>query len=345
MNLETLRYLVSLADLGSLTAAAEAHCLTQPALSIRLRKLREELGAELLEMRGRRIHFTGTGEIVLEYAKRFSRLEEELLREIADREGLAKGRIEIGTIDAASAYVLPRVFSLFRERYPGIDIALEVMATLPLLRELRAGRLELVVGTLPVEKEADLEIVPIYTERLLLVARPGHRLSGGPFDPAALGEYPFISFHEGAVTRTIVERVLQRHGVSPRVTVATDSPEAIRKLAAAGLGLAILPERVVRDDIERGDLVELDAAKLAFERTLGVIIPARRYLSKTARAFLTVLAEGLSVRLPRRFLLGGGGETGDEQNDRRGNTKGKGPNDGKKSRGKAGGARSRRLRP
>jgi len=306
MDLTTLKYLVSVAELGSLTAAAQAHFVTQPAVSMRLRKLQEELGVALIEAEGRRVRLTRAGEIVLDYARRFGRLEEELEREIADLTGLVRGRIAIGAMDAASSYVLPHVFSRFRERYPGIDVALEVMATNPLLSELRAGRLDLVVGTLPIERGSDLEIFPIYTERLLLVAHPAHALAGRrALAISALAGQAFISFHEGAITRGIIEGVLGSHGVTPRVTMTTDSPEAIRNLAAAGLGMAILPERVVRDDIARGILVEIAIRGLAFERTLGLIIPVRRYLSATVRAFLGVLAEGLPVELPARFLPAG----------------------------------------
>ncbi|MDD4858307.1 MAG: LysR family transcriptional regulator [Candidatus Krumholzibacteria bacterium] len=306
-----LRYLVSVAELGSLTAAAEEHRVTQPAISISLRKLAAGLGVSLVEADGRRVRFTRAGEIVLDYARRFARLEEELLREMADLEGLVRGKIAIGTIDAASAYVLPHVFSRFRERYPGIDISLEVMATSPLLTALRAGRLDLVVGTLPVEGDTDLEVFPIYTEHLLLVAHPGHPLARvRALSSAALAQYPFISFHEGATTRRIIENALAAHGVAPRVTMTTDSPEAIRNLAAAGLGMATLPEMVVRDDIERGVLVELSVKGLTFERTLGLIIPSRRYLSATVRAFLAVLADGLGIELPRRFLPGGAESVG-----------------------------------
>jgi LysR family transcriptional activator of glutamate synthase operon len=306
MNLTTLKYLVSVAELGSLTAAAEAQHVTQPAISIRLRKLQDELGLAIVELEGRRLRLTRAGEVVLDYARRFGRLEEELLREIADLEGLDRGRIAIGTIDAASAYVLPRVFSRFRKRHPGIEISLEVMATNPLLSELRAGRLDLVVGTLPIEGGEDLEVYPIYTERLLLVAHPAHPLSRRRnLTSAALQGQALISFHEGAITRRIIEEVLESHGVSPRVTMTTDSPEAIRNLVAAGLGLAILPERVVRDGIRRRSLVEIKIPRLAFRRTLGLIIPARRYRSSTVRAFLAVLAEGLAIELPERLLLGG----------------------------------------
>ena len=305
MDITTLKCLVSLADLGSLTAAADANHITQPAVSIRLRKFEEELGAKLFYASGRRIRFTAAGEAALASARRILRDAEELARELSDLEGLARGRIAIGTIDAASSYVLPPVFSRFRERYPGIEIHLEVTATAPLVRALRGGSLELVVGTLPVERGADLEVHPMYCERLVLIAPPGHRLARSRrIAPKDLDGEPFISFHEGATTRRIIEEGLARHGVSPRVTITTDSPEAIRNLVAAGLGLAILPERLVRDDVRRGAVRSPKVAGIALERTLRIVIPARGYLSATARAFLAVLAAELGVALPRRLTAG-----------------------------------------
>ncbi len=302
MDLTTLRCFVSLAELGSLTAAADAHHLTQPAVSIRLRKLEAELGAKLFYVSGRRVRLTAAGEAALAAARRMLREAGELARELADGEGLAKGRIAIGTIDAASSYVLPPVFSRFHERYPGVEIYLEVTATAHLLRLLRAGSLELVVGTLPVARGGDLEVYPIFRERLFLIAPPAHPIVHAR-RPAArdLADEPFISFHAGATTRRIVEEELARHGVAPRVTITTDSPEAIRSLVAAGLGLAVLPERVVRDDVHRGAVRVPRIAGLAFERSLGLVIPMRRYVPATVRAFLGVLAEELDAALPERL--------------------------------------------
>jgi LysR family transcriptional activator of glutamate synthase operon len=303
MDLTTLKCFVSLAELGSLTAAAEVHHLTQPAVSIRLRKLEAELGAKLFYLSGRRMRLTSAGERAVAAARRMLRDAGELIRELADNEGLAQGRIAIGTIDAASSYVLPPVFSRFRERYPGVEIHLEVSATAVLLRLLREGALEIAVGTLPVERSGEYEIHPIYRERLLLIAPPGHPLSRAKrLTPRDIADAPFISFHRGATTRRIIEKELARHGAAPRVTITTDSPEAIRNLVAAGLGLAILPERLVRDDVRRGAVHVPRISGLVFERSLGLIIPSRRYLPETVRAFLGVLADELGVALPGRLI-------------------------------------------
>jgi len=304
MEIRTLKYLVSLSERGSFTAAAREHFVTQPAVSIQLRKLQDELGVVLFEVQGRTVSFTRAGKIILGYAKKLLSLERELLREIRDLTALEKGNIALGTIDAASIYVLPKIFSRFRELYPGIDVHLMISSTGPLLEELRIGRLDVVVGTLPVDDAHDVEIFPIFKEELVLIAPPGHPLAErGNVEPEALSEHPFISFHEGSITRKIIERTLLGRGVQPRIAMTIDSPEVIKNLVASGLGLAVLPLRIVRDEIERGSVEVLKVRRLKLERSLGLIIPAGRYMSSTVKAFLGVLEDGLKLKLPEKLHI------------------------------------------
>jgi len=304
MEIRTLKYLVSLAECGSFTAAAREHYVTQPAVSIQLGKLQNELGVVLFEVQGRTVRFTRAGEIVLDYAKKILNLERELLREIKDLTALERGSIALGTIDAASTYVLPNIFSRFRELYPGIDVHLMISPTRPLLEELASGRLDLVVGTLPIDDIHGAEIFPIFKEELVLIAPPTYPLAERRFvEPEALSEYPFISFHEESITRRIIERTLRGRGVKPRIAMAIDSPEVIKNLVASGLGLAVLPVNAVHDEIERGSVKVLRVRRLRLERRLGLIIPTGRYMSSTVKAFLGVLADGLRLELPERLCI------------------------------------------
>lgn len=304
MELRVLKYLVSLADRGSFTAAAKDHFITQPAISIQVKKLQEELGVTLVEVEGRTVRFTDTGKTVLEYARRFADLERQLLTEIRDLEGLQKGSLALGTIDAASIYVLPGVFSRFNEIYPGIDVDLEISSTVPLLRSLEEGDLDLVVGTLPVDSGAPFDVFQVYSESLVPIAPPDHPLAaGGPVDAKRLSGYPFISFHRGSVTRRIIEDALVEKGIELRITMAIDSQEAIRNLVASGFGLAILPEWTVREQVRSGSIAELKVKGLKIERNLGLIVPSDRYLSMTARAFLGILRDGLGIALPDRLCI------------------------------------------
>jgi DNA-binding transcriptional LysR family regulator len=305
MEFRSLRYLVSLFERGSFTAAAKDHYVTQPAVSIQLRKLQKELGTRLFEVQGRRVRFTRAGEIVLEYALRFSDLERELQRELDDLEGLRKGRVLLGTIDAASIYVLPDVYSHFQHRYPGIDIHLEVAPTVPLLRKLRDNELDFVVGTLPGDERDDLERFSVYEEPLVVIAPPRHPLAMRRRVTASdLARHPFITFHGESITRRIIERVLIDKGVTPKISMEIDSPEAIKNLVSSGMGLAILPERAVHDEVAKGQVTIVRINDLAFKRTLGLFVPSHRYMSATVRAFLGILASVLCVELPERFITG-----------------------------------------
>lgn len=302
MDMRSLGYLASLAEHGSLTAAARARYVTQPAVSIALRRLGDELGAPLYEADGRKVRLTDAGRRVLDYARRFAALDAELRREIADLGELRSGRLAIGTIDAASIYVLPDVFARYGERYPGIDVHLEIAATAPLLASLRAGRIDLAVGSLPLEGGEGLTVAEFFREEMLLIAPPGDPLADRRRHRASsLIGRSFISFHDGSVTRRIIEERLRERGVEPRIAMAIDSPEAIMNLVAAGLGLAVLPERVVQDDIERGRVWSIEVAGLSFERRLGLIVRSEGYLPRPLRAFLDEVERERGVALPRGF--------------------------------------------
>ena len=303
MDIRALKYLISLAERGSFTSAARDHFVTQPAVSIALRKLEEQLGQRLYHIEGRTVLFTQAGEIALEYARKLTELETELFQRMGDLEGFRRGRISLGTIDAASIYVLPEVFSLFRERFTGIEVKLEISSTMILVEKMDAGQLDLVIGTIPVDGGREHEIFPIYSEPLLVIAPPGHPLTGGTSVSAgSLSGHPFISFHEGSITRRIVERALAEKGVTPVIAMAIDSPEAIKHLVSSGLGLAVLPRRVVQGELEEGSLVALDVKGLHIERKLGLILRSEHYISATARIFLCVMDEVMEVGLPPRLL-------------------------------------------
>ncbi len=323
MELRNLKYLLSLSENGSFTAAAKANYVTQPAVSVQLRKLQEELGTKLYEVDGRTVRFTRTGEVALEYAERFVRLETELVRAIDDIEGLRKGKIAAGMIDAASIYVLPKVLSRFQEIYPGIEIQLEVSSTRPLLRRLHDGALDIVIGTLPVEMEGAYTVTPIFEEPLVIISPPGHPINRADrIEPRMLSGESFISFHRESITRQIIEETLSGWGIEFEVAMAVDSQDAIKNLVASGLGLAVLPSRTVMGDVEAGSVALLDVEGLTFKRRLGLILPAGRYMSTTVRAFLGVLEEGLGIKLPGGLSINGTGGAGVPLNERDGESGG-----------------------
>lgn len=304
MELRTLKYFLSLFENESFTAAARENFISQPAISIQLKNLQRELGIRLYETRGRKVSFTEAGMIVIDYARRFAGLEKQLLEHINDIQELKKGRISLGTIDAASIYVLPEVFRKFRELYPGIEVNLEIAATFPLFRELEKGGLDLVVGTLPLDLTSDYEVYDIFSEPMVFICPREHPLTDkAAVDPQELAQYPFILFRKGSVTRGIIEKELNGKGVSPDVSMAIDSQEAIKHLVSSGLGLSVLPMKTVEYEIKTGELSILDVRGISLRRDIGLILPVSRYLPMTVRAFLGAMKAVMEVDLPGKYCI------------------------------------------
>lgn len=304
MELRPLKYLLSLSENGSFTAAAKANYITQPAISIQLRKLEEELGIKLYEIRKKRVVFTEAGKVVLGYSERISEMEGRMREQINDLRGLKKGRLSLGTIDAASIYILPKVFSRFRKLYPGIEINLEIASTIPLFRELERGELDIVCGTLPLSLSDEYNIYPVFTEPIVFIAPGGHPLAGrSDLACGKLARYPFILFHKESVTRGIIENALLEKGVSAKVSMAIDSQEAIKHLVASGLGISALPLKTVEKDIKSGNLETFSVKGISLDREIGLLLPVGRYLPVTLRAFLEVVREELDVNLPDKYCL------------------------------------------
>jgi len=308
MELRALKYLVSLAKTGSLSRAAEENFVSQPAVSVALKKLSSELGVRLYDLEGRRVVLTQAGKVVLNYAERVNELLDELEKRVNDMKALRAGTLRIGTIDAASLYVLPEVFARFHSSYPEIEVQLEIAPTEVLLGSLKEDRIEAAIATLPVPDGERFEVFPIYSESMVLITPRNHTLSRREsVEPEELKGCNFIMFHKGAVTRHIIEDRLIEAGVELRVTMAIDSPEVITRLVSTGLGVSILPERIVEEEIGRGVIAGVRIRGVSMERKLGLILKRGSYVPLHLKAFIHVMNDVMGLNLPDRIKLVEGG--------------------------------------
>jgi len=300
MEIRQLKYLLDVVQKGTVRAAAEANFVTQPAVSLQLQRLEDELGEPLFARRGRRLVPTEMGEMVARHAADVLRSLEGLEKAVAGVRGLETGSLRMGGIDAASIYVLPDLYQEFHARYPGVSIEITVGDTRELLRALRSGGVELATTTLPVD-DAALHSAEIYREELIAVARPGHELSSRRrVTLRELTEAGLITYPAGATTRRLIDQTFAAHGEVMRPRMEISSPEAMRHLAAAGLGVCILPQPVVTDGIERGTLARLRTGEARFERSIGMVHRGRETLSPAARVFLEMVEQRFSPKEGKR---------------------------------------------
>lgn len=289
MEIRQLRYFISVVRFGGVGAAAEAHFVTQPAVSAQLKKLEEEVGEPLFERRGRRMILTPAGDHLVRSAESVLNQMDALEASLARFKGLETGTLRMGNIDAASIYVLPEIYRAFHSQYPGIQIEIVVGDTRALIDALNRGEIELATTTLPTD-ENKLSTRPFYRERLVAVASAGHPLATRKrVTLGDLVEHGLIVYPARSTTRRLIDAVFAKHGVPTHATMEISSPEAIRRLTQAGLGVSILPDAVVKAGIDRGLLVALPVPGARFERHIGMVYRARAGLSPAARTFLEMV--------------------------------------------------------
>jgi DNA-binding transcriptional LysR family regulator len=293
MEIRQLRFFLSTVRQGNLGAAAREHFVTQPAVSIQLKKLEEEVGEKLYNRRGRRIEPTQAGEMLAAEADEIIARVDALVHRIKGLKGLESGVLRMGAIDAASVYVLPHVYRAFREKYPGIDIQVDVSATEGLLQALESRAIELAIVTLPLPGGV-YDVIPVFEDKMVLVAPPRHVLTRSEPRKKILrrvAETGLITYPAKSTTRRLIEKVFIDNGLSLRVTMETSSPEAIKKLTEAGLGASILPLGVVSNEVKTGTLEVIPTGKARFVRMLGLVCKNMESLSPPAKVFLDMLLD------------------------------------------------------
>jgi DNA-binding transcriptional LysR family regulator len=285
MEIRQLRYFASTVRLGSVGAAAAEHFVTQPAVSLQIKKLEEELGQKLLARRGRQLLPTEAGAALAARAEEIIRLLSALEADLSGMKQLASGTLRLGNTDAASVYVLPDVYRAFHNKYAGVRVEIMVAETRRLLDALRARTIEIAIATLPIA-ERGLVVEAIYQEELVPVARPDHPLASRRGATLAdLAGQDLITYPAGAVTRGMIDRVFAANGLALRPRMEISSPEAMKRLAQAGLGVSILPRPVVATELGRKVLKAIPVAGVRFQREIGMVFRADDTLSPAARVF------------------------------------------------------------
>jgi len=289
MELRQLRYFLAVVQQGTVQAAADAHFVTQPAVSAQIRRLEEETGERLFERRGRRLVPTQAGMLLVAHAEEVLGRVDAMERSLHGLKGLESGRLRMGTIDAGSVYVLPDVYRAFHRKYPGVRMEIVVSDTARLLEALVSGDIELATATLPIGR-ADVEVRSFHREQMVPVAHPSHPLAARRrVTLADLSEHGVISYPSGSTTRRLIEQVFAENGAAYRATMELSSPEAMKRLAQAELGVCILPHPVVAGDLGRRSLKVIALGRVRFEREIGMVCRDRASLSPAARVFLEMV--------------------------------------------------------
>ena len=244
MELRQLRYFVALAETGNFHRAAERLHISQPPLTVAVRKLEAEMGAALFERGSRGVTLTEAGAAALDVA-RATLAQAERFRE-AVREGLLgeRGRLHVGFVGSATFELLPRIIPAFRRRYPMVELVLEEATSVDIARRLQAREMDVGLVRLPLLETSDVDTHAIDRDELHAAIPVGSRLARGEtIALEALANEPFVLQSRVSVLHAITLMACHDAGFAPRVAQEAAQLSAVLSLVRSGLGVALVPAR------------------------------------------------------------------------------------------------------
>jgi len=302
MDFQQLTIFLSVAAQRSFSRAAESLFISQPAVSVRIKGLEEELNVVLFDRsRPRELSLTEAGRKFLDYAQKIVNLKEEAQRQLALEEGAVVGLVRLGASSVPGIYLLPSKLAEFKNTHPGIAFSLRIMDSAQVLEKLFSYDLDLgFVGSLV--REERLQYYTIAEDELILITPPGH------FDSALsirqTGERAAISLEiclssnlilreSGSATRALFEAVLADTQISlcdfASLTII-DNLEAIKQSVRGGLGISLVSQRSVDDFLHMKLVDGYRVAGLNLTRKIYLARHTGRVLSRAAKLVLELFS-------------------------------------------------------
>jgi DNA-binding transcriptional LysR family regulator len=250
MTLRQVSYFVAIAEEGSLTLAARRLLVSQPSLSQQLRALERDVGAKLLERTSRGVRLTATGREFLPEARALLAASLRARSAVSRTEVLEAGELEVATVRSLSVGVLPPLIGEFRHRHPGVRIWLkEFVHRDELCSALLAGNSDIAIAPRPRTWSGELR--PLGWEEFVVIVPPQDPLADtrGALSLRQLAEREWILYEPGHGLAEVVAFACANAGFTPRAAIRTAQAEAAVRLAASGVGVAMVPVNMVPEHL------------------------------------------------------------------------------------------------
>jgi DNA-binding transcriptional LysR family regulator len=295
-RLKPLRAFCQTVRLGSVSRAAEALYLSQPAVSLQLQALERDMGVRLLERSGRRLVMTREGEALYELARPLVEGIDALSGAFHERlRGLDAGELHVAAGSSTILYLLPDIVAAFRAAHPDVRLNLHNVTGAGGMDLLRSDAVDLAVGSM-LDVPGDLDYAPVARFEPMLITRLDHPLAQAKkLDLRDLSPYGLILPPQRLTTYRMVDLVFQRHRVPYTVALEVGGWEVIKQYVAMGLGISIVTA-ICLTELYRTRIAERSLAAWFPDRSYGVVVRKGKYLSPQARAFTELIKPDLFVR-------------------------------------------------
>jgi len=284
-TLQQLKLFEAVSRNSSYTRAAEELHLSQPAVSIQIKRLEEQVALPLFEKIGKKIFPTAAGKAIYEASLDILNRVENLKITIEELEGTVKGPLQVSVVSTAQ-YFLPNLLGAFLQQYPEVEPKLKFTNRARIIEHLMNNDDDFVImGQIP--KDDNLETHPFLNNIIGIVAPADHPLADKKNIPIKeLVNYRFLNREIGSGTRYVFDQLLKKHGVQIEPYMELGSSEALKQAVMAGLGITVLSLHSIELEREMNKLSILDVEGFPLKRRWYAVHLKGKKLSLVARTFL-----------------------------------------------------------
>lgn len=242
MNIRDLKYLVALAEYGHFGKAAETCFVSQPALSMQIKKLEEDLGVSLLERTNKSVVLTDVGELIAAQAQQILLQIDEIYETAKNSQNPYQGELKIGVFPTLAPYLLPIIIPKITKKYPKISFYLLEEQTANLIDKLKQGHLHAALLATPVN-DLNLKSATLFKEEFLLAVANSHPLSNRKtLKPQDLTDKNLLLLDEGHCLRSQALSFCEQIRASEMPNFRATSLETLRHMIATGIGMTLMPK-------------------------------------------------------------------------------------------------------
>lgn len=293
LDIHQLEIYVKVAELKSFSKAAQAMYLTQPTISQHMSTLEHFLGTKLFDRLGKEVVLTKAGQVLYTYAKQITGLRKEAEQAIDHFLGKKSGHLILGASTIPGEYILPPLLGKFKEHYPAIRTTLRIGDTEEIVEELLSRKIE--TGIIGAKiSNSRLQFTPFVEDELILVVPRGHRWWNKNYlTIKELADEPFVMREAGSGTRISMEKRLSEYGIatdSLNVIAEMGSTTAVKQAIKAKLGISLISERAVEEEIKRKVFKKIPIKKVNFLRTFFIIRDKKQTPSPLCEALINFLS-------------------------------------------------------
>jgi len=291
MEFDQLRLFVDLVREQSFTKVAERNFITQPAVSLSIQKLEDELGTKLLERTTRKVLVTEEGRILYEYAREILEKAREVKSVLQERQDRVMGPMRLATVHSIGLYELPASLKEFIRRYPEVNIHIDYRQAEQVYHAVVDGEADLGFVAFP-EVRSGMSVVPFFEDELVVICNHEHALARKEhLRLSDLSGHGFIAFEAEIPTRKAIDAVLHAHHIRVDIRLQCDNIEILKKMVEVGLGVSLVPAQSARAEERSGALRVLRVTDHVIRRPLGIIHRKGKTLSRPQQALVDLVTQ------------------------------------------------------